>query len=434
MIRLGSKHILRILPFSMLLIVPFNCVFASNFQLWEQNVTNVENFHAGRAVLANDASIAYDNPAGITRIKNQQMVAGIIGIFTNLKFSGDNDFCVGQTCTLHAQGIAQGGSFALLPDFHYVAPLSVNLGFGLSIVSPYGIDVEYGQNSVIANVVSRSRLQVIDIAPSLGFNINKKLSLGLGLDIEKMSGELDSILSIPPTVPTPLPLITKGYDTAYGFHLGVLYAFNEATRMGLTYHSKIIHHLKGTSNWIGAGPAIPGNPNPTRALTNVNLPPDTTLSIYRQLNSHWAVMGTVVYTQWNITHNLIIQNMAGLSGKPNDYPMNFRNTITFSIGADYIATDKLILRAGGGYDPSPVRNAYRTLQLPDTDRYDLAIGGHYQIMKALGFDLGWTHVFLKKGAVNPPLHNNFLSGQYTSRGNVRANADVVGGQLTWDFV
>lgn len=251
-----------------------------------------------------------------------------------------------------------------------------------------------------------------------------------------MSGELDSVTQGFPQIATAYPSITKGYDTAYGYHLGALYEFSKSSRLGLAYHSKVSHHLKGTSNWVGAGPAISGNPNPSRDLINFPLPPDTTLSLYKAFNAKWALMGTIVYTQWNIVHDLVVQNGAGFSGQPVDYPMHLHNSFTYSIGADYAATENLILRAGGGFDQSPVQNAYRTLQLPDTDRYDLSVGGHYQVKKYLGFDIGWTHVFLKNGVINPPLHNNFLAapGQFAPQGNVKASADVVGAQLTWDFV
>jgi long-chain fatty acid transport protein len=405
-------------------------VFAGGFQLWEQNVTNIENFHAGRAALANDASTAYDNPAGITRIKNQQVVVGAMGIMTDIRFDGQIATCttIGGvvTCGTPTISSAQGGNFTLIPDLHYVAPLSSNWGFGLSVVSPYGSDVEWGQSSFISPMVSRARLQVVDIAPGFGLNLTNKLSVGLGLDIEKMSAQLDSIL-------VSLPSITRGYDTAYGYHAGVLYEFSTATRAGMAYHSQVIHHLKGTSTYNG---------DATRSTTSFYLPPDTTLSVYHSFNPQWAVMGSIVYTQWNIVHNTVINGISGFqqlnAGVPLalDFPQNFRNTWTYSIGADYSPTDKLTLRAGVGFDQTPTRNGYRILQLPDSDRYDLAVGGHYQVSKAFGFDLGWTRVFLQRAAINPPLHPELypISLQQQAQGKIFASGDVFGAQATWNFL
>ncbi len=404
-------------------------VFAAGFQLWEQNVTNIENFHAGRAALANDASTAYDNPAGITRIKNQQLVLGGMGILTDIRFDGQISTCVTTTtvtCGKPTVGTAQGGSFNFIPDLHYVAPLSENIGFGVSVVAPYGSDLEWGQAVFFNALVTRAHLQIVDIAPSFGFNLTSKLSVGVGLDIEKASAELNSILSTEPS-------IIKGYDTAYGYHAGALYEFSKATRLGLAYHSQVIHHLKGTSLYNGYA---------SRDTANLGLPPDTTLTLYHSLNSKWAVMGSIIYTQWNIVHNLVINNAASFKqlndGVPLslDFPQNFRNSWTYSLGADYSPTEKLTLRAGFGYDQTPTRNAYRILQLPDNDRYDLAVGGHYQFNKTMGFDLGWTRVFVRSAAINPPLHPELypLMLQPKLSGKTLATADIFGAQVTWNFL
>src|SRR5579883_1192387 len=63
-------------------------VFASGFQLWEQDVASIGNFHAGYAASVDNASIAFYNPAGITLIKNQQIVFGGAELMSDFKFNG----------------------------------------------------------------------------------------------------------------------------------------------------------------------------------------------------------------------------------------------------------------------------------------------------------------------------------------------------------
>src|SRR5438128_299058 len=60
----------------------------SAFQLWEQDAASVGDYHSGRAAQANDASTAFYNPAGITRINHQQLVLGDVGILSDIKFKG----------------------------------------------------------------------------------------------------------------------------------------------------------------------------------------------------------------------------------------------------------------------------------------------------------------------------------------------------------
>src|SRR5690348_15938464 len=91
--------------------------FAGGFQLWEQNVTNTQNFHAGRAALIPDASTAYDNPAGIPSIQVQEMVLGGNTVLTDIKFTGDvYTRTQGVGCVFSTQGSVQGGGFAIVPN------------------------------------------------------------------------------------------------------------------------------------------------------------------------------------------------------------------------------------------------------------------------------------------------------------------------------
>ena len=70
--------------------------------------------------------------------------------------------------------------------------------------------------------------------------------------------------------------------------------------------------------------------------------------------------------------------------------------------------------------------------MPDNDRYVVAFGGHYQATKAVGFDLGWMHIFVNKAHISPPKQITG-SESATTNGSVTAGADVYSGQVTWDI-
>ncbi|MDR3478739.1 MAG: outer membrane protein transport protein [Gammaproteobacteria bacterium] len=431
---------------------------AAAFQLYEQDGASVGNYHAGRAVTDN-ASTAYYNPAGNTQFTNQEMILGDVGIMSSLKYSGTVSpgiivpgvgvFPVGPT----QSAVAQGGAFSQVPDFHYVAPISKNFGFGLSVAAPFGLKTNFGRNTALRYAATLSELKVIDYSPSLGVSVNDKLSFGVGLDIQRMGAEFDQMGTIGTGTDTDSK--TKGWDTAYGFHLGALYHFRPTTRVGLTYNSQVVHHIRGTSKFVGpianfANTLATGSPGAVvsnYANAHLTLPAATTLSLFHQLNPKWALMGTAIYTQWSIFQSLSIADAASASTEltifgpvpvpsPNttvSVPTHYRNTWNFSVGADYYATDKFTFRGGLGYDQTPVKNAYRDVRIPDGDRIAIAVGGHYQASKALGFDLGWTHLFMSGTAkINPP--PVVTGGQVVStNGSVKASADVIGAQVVWDI-
>ncbi len=124
-----------------------------------------------------------------------------------------------------------------------------------------------------------------------------------------------------------------------------------------------------------------------------------------------------------------------MSGTPSltvSIPQFYRNTWNLSVGTDYYVSDTMTLRGGVGFDQSPARDLYRNVQAPDIDRYAIALGGHYQATKAVGFDLGWTHLFIRDASINPPVQVTGAQQTFTN-GTVSSEADVFGAQITWDI-
>lgn len=152
-----------------------------------------------------------------------------------------------------------------------------------------------------------------------------------------------------------------------------------------------------------------------------------------------AIMGTVIYTQWNKVQNLNLRNAAGiLMSDPSkkiiiNIPQHYRNSWQFSLGTDYYATECFTLRSGIGYDKTPIRKRFRDIRLPDSNRFAIALGGHYQATPTLGVDLGWTHIFTHKVRVHPV---DQITGDMIvhTQGHVKGGADVYGAQVTWDII
>lgn len=416
---------------------------ASAFQLWEQDGASVGNYHAGYAALANDASTAFYNPAGLTRFKNQQFVLAADAIIVDFKYKGSISVSTLAPPVQTQDVTSQGGTFSIVPAFHYVTPLNSWIAFGFSIDAPFGLDTSYGRNDYTQFAATLSSLKVIDVSPVLAFQLTDKFSFGLGPDLQRMYAELDQVgAAISPAVYANGT--NKANDTAYGYHLGALYEFSPETRVGISYHSQVVHHLTGSSTF--EGPLVEflsgGTLDSIRsgsAKTKVTLPAYTALSLYHRFNSQFAAMGSVIYTQWNVFNRVVLKNIAGAENFQLsrditvNLPENYHNSWNFSLGGDYYATDQITLRGALGYDQTPLSNRYRDLRLPDNDRYVIALGGHYQATKAWGFDLGWTHLFLNQVKVNPP---PLVTGGQTVivDGHSTGGADVIGAQVTWDLV
>lgn len=412
-------------------------VMAGAFQLFEQDGASPGNDHAGYAAIAEDASTAFYNPAGIVRFKNQQLVFAGNAVATDFKYNGT--VAVNTLGNTPQPTVAQGGGFAFLPAMHYVAPLTERLGFGFSVDVPFGLRTNYGYTSLVKYASTQSSVTVVDISPSFAYLVTDKGSIGAGLDIQKMYAEFDSVGVIDVGFPDEATSTNKASDTAAGYHLGALYQFSKDTRLGLSYHSKVVHHLSGSSLFSGQlATDLNGVAFSSHANTNVTLPPYTALSFYKRVHPEFAFMASAIYTQWNVMQSLVLNNLSGVLGTaPNQtiqvtIPEFYRNTWNLSVGGNYYPTDQIIIRSGIGYDQTPTTGAFRTVALPDNNRYVIALGGHYQATKTIGLDLNWMHLFVGQTRVNPP--PQVTGDQVTTvNGTAKGGADVLGGQITWDL-
>lgn len=416
-----------------------NTSFAAAYQLWEQDGASEGNYHAGRAAIAEDASTAYYNPAGLIRIQNQQLVMGAAPIVTDFLFRGNvqvNTFGPSpRTVT------TQGGAFGFVPSAHYAAPIAKNLVFGLSVVSPFGLKTDYEEDTFVRYVATKTSLRVVDFSPSIGFAFNDYLSVGMGFDSEYARGEFD-LVGGAITTRFDSKATNIGSGNAFGYHLGALYQLSQATRVGLAFHSQVRHHLAGDSKFEGhlANDFADGRQKSDNLKVSTTLPPTTSLSAFHSFNPVWDLMGTVSYTKWDVVRNLVIENVAGVDAEDNSsndiiviIPENYRNTWNYSVGANYHVNPQWFIRTGLGFDETPSNDIDRNMQLPDSNRFVLACGWHYQPTKTLGLDMGWSHFFAKDTTINNNVE--IVGGQRTvTDGDVSANADVYSFQMKWDIV
>src|SRR6185312_5584107 len=97
-------------------------------------------------------------------------------------------------------------------------------------------------------------------------------------------------------------------------------------------------------------------------------------SITHDYNSAWSVSTDVQFNQWSTFKQVIIHS----ANAPVTNVENYNDSWMISLGAVYRATDSMTWRAGVGWDQSPVTDRFRTVGVPDTDRYMIGIGAGYQ--------------------------------------------------------
>ncbi|HTS54281.1 MAG TPA: outer membrane protein transport protein, partial [Burkholderiales bacterium] len=133
-------------------------------------------------------------------------------------------------------------------------------------------------------------------------------------------------------------------------------------------------------------------------------------------------------THWDVLQQVNIVNTAN-NATAEQLVVNFRNAWRLALGLNYHPSDAWIIRSGLAWDQSPVQDQYRTVRLPDNDRYWLAIGASYRPTKAWSFDLGYAYVWFPTTSINttqvqpgvpPALGTSTVQGEYKTFANVLA--------------
>lgn len=445
-----STHLGKLSVLATLLMLGSNA-FAAGFSLQEQNAVQTGDFGAGGAAIAEDASTAFYNPAGLVLLQEPQLVLAANYVDFATRYTGDVTYTNAEaahygapTSSTQAVNNVGGGTGNVIPAFHASYPINNRLVAGFSVVSPLGLSTDYEADNYVKYNAVETTVKTIDLAPSLGFAVNKKFSVGLGLDVERLAATLSNYVGISPVSPALASYDSysenKAYAWGYGYHAGMLYQFTPQTRVGLAYHSQVAFDATGTSTLTGPLAAAGTDETLTSNDAEVKFrqPANTMLSAYHGFNNGWAVMGSVTYTQWDVFNNLNLQNVMAVDSSGNpiltdvNIPQNFHNTWRVSLGTDYRVNEDWLLRAGVGYDQSPTNDTDRNLRLPDGNRYATSLGAHYQVTKMVGLDGGWTHEFIQNASINNTENEN---PQYTTvNGTSKSSADIVGLQITWKFV
>lgn len=421
---------------------------AGGFQLSQYSARDFGLANSGGAALADDASTIFTNPAGMTRLQSMQALAGVHGVF------GDGSFQnAGSTDALGAplQG-TDGDSLyndSFIPAAFFAAPLmDGQLWVGLGVTAPFGLNIEYPDNSMTRYQNIRTELRVIDINPSVGWRVNDWLSVGLGVSAQYADATLGSAIDfgaaclaqVEPVAPGTcvatglLPqqadgrVTVEGDDWSYGWNAGVMLTPAEGTRIGLAYRSAIDHTLTGDSTFE-APPAAQAVFNPAftdaGGSADLALPDRWSVSLYHQITERFAMTGDVTWTRWSRLQELVVE-FDNPAQPDSGEVLGYRNGVRAAIGGEYQTDWDVTLRAGLAFDQGPSTAETRSARAPDSDRVVAALGASWAPVQNWIVDLGYQRIFFDDALIDQvgPAGER-LVGEFDNKAN------VVGLSLRW---
>ena len=338
---------------------------------------------------ADDASAVHYNPAGMTQLKGIHFSVGTLLIGAKVRFHSD----LGPTVNGNFGGTMLNPPpstlflTADLPSLGLSKFPNWTLGFG--ITTPYALQVEYPDDSVISPVLTMAALPLIDLTPTVAYRLNDYISLGAGLDIYTFAsflgeGQAEIQQNAAPGngfgIPAGTGLEANGTDTGVGFNFSLLWTpFRNAQdkpllNLGFVYRHGADLDLKG--DFLAGGNRL------ATARTTLELPNIYTWAIagwpIRNAAREWKIEVDIDYADWTDFQNL---NLNLSNGATIPQPRNYGDAWIVMVGTEYTLLNpaflpnwNLAMRTGYVYSETPVPTRTFDPANPDSDFHAFSVG------------------------------------------------------------
>ncbi len=365
----------------LLLIFVASNLFAGGYQVRLQGQKQTGMGLIGVSLFG-DASNIFYNPAGLSKLnKKYSISAGVSGIFNKTHFALENS--VYQT---------EADNPPSTPFYFYGAMQIKKWGIGIGVYTPYGSTSKWDENWIGNHLVQEISMRAIYIQPTLSYKINDIFSLGAGFVIVMGGVKLDKAVSYSsPSIIGQVHL--DGDATSFGYNVGASITPNDKWSIGLDYRSKINMKVDGGM----AEFPIPASvetiiPSENKFAAELPLPANLDAGVSYRVNEKLLLAFEFNYVFWSVYDSLKFEFEEKPELLNSSNPREYSNTMIFRIGGEYIINDKLAVRLGTYYDPSPTNEDYFTPETVSLNTIGITCGITYKPIENLGIDVSYLHL------------------------------------------
>jgi long-chain fatty acid transport protein len=357
-------------------------------------------------------SATYWNPAAITQATGWWSESHLALVMPN----SDLNALPGTGPALLALGADADnvGKSGVIPAAYAAHRLTPDLVIGYSLNAPFALATRTAIPWAGQTLGTRGEVKSIDFAPLVGWRVNDWLSIGGGPRVLWLQGKFSR--SLLPSAALPFVSNLDVDDVGFGFTLGATITPSPWTEVSLGYRSQVHLTLEGDVNFPAIPPALLG---PLGFVSGaefnigggkVKTPDLGTLGVRHRVNERFTLLGTVEWSNWSNVQAVPFFFTNGPAPGLNitTLTFNYRDGWFFSVGGEYQITPQHTLRAGIGYEISPVRDEVRDPILPDNDRWWFSAGMSSKVFEWMTLDVGYSFIWVGDTPINVgPAHPDF---------------------------
>jgi len=415
---------------------------AAAFYLQEQSVRGAGRAYSGEVADRGAASLWW-NPASIAGLDKNEIYGGVHLVQVDSQVDDAGSTLTrpippaGVTTPVGGDRIAGGPiNNGIVPNLAGAFRVNDKLALGLTVAAPYNFTTDYNGNSWTRYDALKSNLKTIDVNGTVAYRVNEMLDLGVGFSAQYTDAELSSALPNFPSVVNPTAAdgsssLKGDGNWDYGWNVGAQFHATPDFTIGASYRSEIKHELDGKVVISGLTAPLAASNVSTDGMAKITTPWMATVGARWKLDAV-TLNASVSRIGWSEFDQIVVTYPGGGSVSEQ----NYKDTTTVAVGLDYEVNDKLTLRGGVQFDPTPTPDVGRTARVPDGDRTMYAIGSTWQATDSIQWDAAVTYIGFKDSKINRV--ETIYAGTPAAttlnlQGDVSGSAVVLSTGLRWSF-
>lgn len=383
------KHTFWLACFSALVI---SKAMAGGYQVALQGQRQIGMAHTGTA-LAYDASSIFFNPGSLSFTKQNNITIGGSLIRSRVRYLAPQETNAPNNYSTMTES-PLGTPFTFYASW---GPKESNLKFGLGIYTPFGSSVKWADDWKGYSVLQELKLQSIFFQPTVSYKWGK-LGIGAGFVYSIGSVELRKGIGALATADGYASANLKGDASGMGYNVGLHYQATDDLSIGLNYRSQVDMKVSGgDANFNVPASAIAIGKFPVGGKTTFDatlpLPATASIGVGYKVNEKLMLALDYNFVFWSAYKELKFDYKDEVNGsKSTASPRKYKDASIIRVGAEYMATSSLAIRAGYYFDQTPVEDGYMTPETPDANRNCFTLGLGYKFSDSFSADASFLFI------------------------------------------
>lgn len=358
---------------------------------------------------SDNGAILLDNPAGMMGVAGRGLVdISFDGLITNLHYE---DPFTADTAPIRPVALPEFGLIHKSDDG--------NWAFGLGVAAPAGFGAHFNLSDPVfgPNNKYSSFGALVKILPAVACQVTDRLAVGgtLGVGVSRATIHGPYWIQTGMFQGAPTVVDIKATGATFIWSVGAQYDLSERTKLGVTYQSESRVTLDGNAE-VSVLPL--GGASEFDASMDITWPRTVGLGITHQLNCCHRFSSDLIWVNWHDSFDSFGLNLSnpsnpGLLPVPtlgDQYPLDWKNSMSFRFGYEYFPTECSVWRAGYVYNIDQMPNETLSPFIPAILEHAFAFGwGHTRGDHSL--DIAYQYSFGPKRAVGT---SGIVGGDFSS--------------------